>query len=183
MAVRSERILTMFVGGLLSLVVLALPTGADLVADPYEPNDDWDEAWGPLEVRTTYAAEVTTDSDRDFFYFDVGVSGDVALTLRREPGVNDGFIPKTVGLMLYNSDEAPVEFLSAELGTPARQTWSLSPGRYFFELSADTDDGDSPVPYEIRLVSEVLEADTPTPGPREPITDPGRCAYFPKTGR
>ncbi|MCK4333719.1 PPC domain-containing protein [candidate division WOR-3 bacterium] len=37
--------------------------------DSYEPNDFFDEAYGPLDFETTYESWISTPDDEDFYYF------------------------------------------------------------------------------------------------------------------
>lgn len=55
--------------------------------DPFEPNNGWYQAFGPLASGTTYTAEVSDDNDGDFYYFHAK-PGTVTLTLTNLANTN-----------------------------------------------------------------------------------------------
>ncbi|ARU59742.1 hypothetical protein CBW65_00785 [Tumebacillus avium] len=69
--------------------------GAPNTGDAYEPNDSRTAAYGPITSGTVYNGKLTTTADQDWFKFNTGATGTIAVTLTNLPGDYD--------LYLYNS--------------------------------------------------------------------------------
>lgn len=65
----------------LAVLMLALPT-ASVASGPYEPNDNINQAAGPLAGGTSYSGAFETTNDEDWFvFYTVGqVQMDIAVT-------------------------------------------------------------------------------------------------------
>lgn len=74
------------------------PTPLPCPADPYEPNDTFAQAWGPLPLNTDFWGffNCERDTDRDFYFFDLPSAGRVIIELTNIPANSD------YDLTLYN---------------------------------------------------------------------------------
>jgi hypothetical protein len=69
--------------------------------DPYEPNDSFAEAYGPLESGTTYASYIASSSDDDYYVIETGGSGTIDVSLANFPGDYDVY--------LYDSSQSELD--------------------------------------------------------------------------
>jgi hypothetical protein len=98
--------------------------------DPYEPNDGFAEAWGPLVSGQDYRAYFPTEADEDdYYYFDLPAAHSVDIRL-------SGILPgNDHALYLYDAAHALVDF-SDEYDDADEHIYqaSLPPGRYYVRV-------------------------------------------------
>jgi S1-C subfamily serine protease len=107
--------------------------------DPYEPNNDFAEAFGPIESGEVYEGYITYERDTDFFYFDTDTTQPVTLELSN--------IPAGVDYQLYIGDAE--NLLDYSEGTGSTETITFTPpraGRYYVLVASDAG-GNAEVPY------------------------------------
>jgi hypothetical protein len=84
--------------------MLYLPLLArNLLNDPYEPNDSFGQAWGPLASGQTYRAYFPRESDLDdYYYLDLPAAHTIEIWLTAIPAGND------YALYLYDQSAGPL---------------------------------------------------------------------------
>lgn len=110
------------------------PTPTPVPGDPYEPNNSFLEAWGPLTSEQVYRALIYAlgDSD-DYYWFDVAQAHAIQISLEHIPAGNN------YHLYLYTSSLA----LAGYSGNPDNQseyisTTSSPVGHYFVRVQRVT---------------------------------------------
>lgn len=107
-----------------------LVTPTPVPGDEFEPNDTFDEAWGPLESAQEYRAFIYGETDvDDFYYFDMTGVHAVEIWLQQIPDGHD------YNLSLYDSNQN----LLAYSGLPDNRderilTAGLPEGRYYVQV-------------------------------------------------
>lgn len=90
------RILVCFVAAALLLSFLLMPglsrtwvwvalAALGLLQDPYEPNNSWDQAYGPLVSGEVYQGYIWPDAHADYFYLDAPSGGRLEASLENVP--------------------------------------------------------------------------------------------------
>ena len=105
-------------------------TPTPVPGDPYEPNNSFDQAWGPLNSGQVYRALIYAPSDVDDFYrFDMPQARTIQVDLWDIPANND------YHLYLYNASRTLVGY-SGNAGNAPEQinTANLPPGRYYVRV-------------------------------------------------
>lgn len=117
--------------------------------DPYEPNDTFADAWGPLVSGVTYHAHFPTESDEDDYYY-----FDMPATHRVEMWLTDILPGNDHALYLYDAAHVFVDF-SDNYGAEDEHIVQISllAGRYYvrverFQGTTQTQ------PYALRVVFE-----------------------------
>jgi len=129
-----------------SLAILASiawgATAASAATDPYEPNDTFVGATGPLANQQGYAASLGSENDKDFFYFYVTApSSQVTVTLTNLGGAA---VVSYVGMSILNTSGTPVGSVPIiEEGDAKSIAVTLEPQKYFVEVVSAVDYGDS----------------------------------------
>ena len=98
--------------------------------DPYEPNNSFAQAWGPLASGQTYHAYFPTEADEnDYYYFDLPVARSVEIWLTDILPGNDH------ALYLYDAAQALVDF-SDEYDNADEHIFlaSVPAGRYYVRV-------------------------------------------------
>jgi len=154
--------------GLLAPALALAQAGGPI--DPYESNDDFDHAYGPLGLEyDQYAAYFHSPYDADFYYFDVNQVGTIQVDL-----TNVG-TEYNYGLILYDSDR---EIASLEVqGTGNKQlTFAMSRrGRYYLMVDVRQGLCNTHLPYLLRVTITQVHAGAPK-GP-----EPGQEAAWART--
>jgi C1A family cysteine protease len=81
-----------------------IPSGTTPPAeDPYEPNDSYSAAYGPIDSATNYAdAEIATSSDEDWFHFTTADTGTITVSVSHESGEDlDWYLYKSTDTSNY----------------------------------------------------------------------------------
>ncbi len=81
-----------------------IPSGTTPPAeDPYEPNDSYSAAYGPIDSGTNYAdAEISTSSDADWFHFTTADTGTITVSVSHESGEDlDWYLYKSTDTSNY----------------------------------------------------------------------------------
>ncbi len=105
---------------LIARILDATPT------DTYEPNNTIAQAYGPLASGTTYISYLSSNTDLDYYYFDISTLGQVTIDLS-----NIGAPSSDYDLELY---DASGQFLGGSWGTTATEQIKFQPvstGRYY----------------------------------------------------
>jgi V8-like Glu-specific endopeptidase len=115
--------------------------------DPYEPNDSFDQAWGPLTSNQTYSAYLPTETDNnDFYYFNMPATHSIEVWLTNLPAGND--------YDLYLYDEAHVLIgYSAAVGSSDEHIYlgGRTAQKYYIRVARITGSSDTQ-PYQLRVV-------------------------------
>ena len=115
--------------------------------DPYEPNDTFFQAWGPLVSGQTYRAYFPSESDpADYYYFEVPDTPDIEIWLTDIPAGND------YDLYLYNDLPAYIDF-SGTVGSGDEHIFqaNLDEGKYYIRLTREAGTSQTQ-PYALRAV-------------------------------
>jgi hypothetical protein len=106
------------------------PTPTPVPGDPYEPNNSFDQAWGPLNSGQDYRALIYAPSDLDDFYrFDMPQARTIEVDLWDIPAGND------YHLYLYNASRSLVGYSGNTGNVPELiRTAVLPAGRYYVRV-------------------------------------------------
>ena len=69
--------------GLLAPAIAIAQTGGPI--DPYESNNDYDHAYGPLQLDHQYAAYLGDPYDKDYYHFDIDKASTIQIDLTNVP--------------------------------------------------------------------------------------------------
>lgn len=110
--------------------VIATPAPTPVPGDPYEPNNTFAQAWGPLVSRQIYRALIYAPSDEeDFYWFDMPQARPIEVRLWDIPANNN------YHLYLYSVSQAPVGYSGNAGNAPELiQTATLPAGRYYVRV-------------------------------------------------
>jgi hypothetical protein len=134
--------------------------GLAVLDDPYEPNNNFGEAYGPLMSGATYEALIWPDQDRDYFYLDVAAPRVLEVELQNVPQGLTWF------LSLYDAG-AQLLAQQANSGSAANVSSAVDVGRYYVLVGAAAwSVGSESQYYTLRAVL----SDLPTPTPTVPVT-------------
>lgn len=92
--------------------------------DPYEPNNSYAEAYGPLESGSTYSSYLSSSSDDDYYMIEVG-AGTIQLSLANFPGDYD--------MYLYNSGQTQVA-RAYTTNDPETINYTAAAGTYYIRI-------------------------------------------------
>lgn len=135
----------------------ATPIGLPVCGvDTQEPNDAFALAYGPLGSGASYVGYLCPDSDYDYYYVNVPVSGLLEVLL-------DGVPPSLRWyLELYSSTGTELEWTTTDSRGTARIAASVSSGKYYVLISASTySHGSSTQPYRLRVFVPGMATATP----------------------
>lgn len=126
------------VGLVASLSLAALLTAGAARADgPFEPNNDINEAAGPLLSDQPLVAAFETESDRDVYFFYVGAAegAEARLTVANTGGGANPLVQ--IDARVVNAERTDVggNFTNIRPGEARTETLALRPGKYFVELT------------------------------------------------
>lgn len=112
-------------------MLLAYAPGALAVA-PYEPNDSYISATGPISAGTTYSGALETSNDHDYFYFYLPQQTQLQFTTTNTTP-DDTYICSEIDHQLpgYVTTVDDSE-LSINDGQSASGAVTLEPGKYYF---------------------------------------------------
>jgi hypothetical protein len=116
------------------LALLVFSSSASATGE-FEPNDTRGTATGPLEGGKTYSATFETENDVDWYLFYVKTYSqmDFSATMTKSCGSHAGF-------ELRDLDGKPINFFSAgSVNQTNHLLLTLSPGRYYFEVTYDSE--------------------------------------------
>ena len=102
--------------------------------DPYEPNNSFAEAWGPLASGQVYRALIySPDDGEDFYWFDMPQSHTIQVSLEQIPAGNN------YHLYLYTSSQVLAGY-SANSGNQSEYilTGTRTAGRYYVRVQRAT---------------------------------------------
>lgn len=117
--------------------------------DPYEPNGAFQTAWGPLPVNQDFYGyfNCTSDTDRDYYYFDLSSTSHVTITLDDVPAGSD------YDLTLYSC--AAATCLVKHSGNPNNGSEKISvdigAGRYYVRVVRSQASPLVSQPYRLRV--------------------------------
>ncbi len=133
---------------LLSLIPLVIVSAqAGVPVDPYEGYDDFDRAYGPLQLGPQYAAYLNGPYDKDFYYFDVDQVGTIRVDLANIPTNH------TYGIILYDRDRDIVD-LDVEGRGDKHLSFDMSfSGRYYLMVDVRAGAYDPYQPYLLRVTT------------------------------
>jgi len=140
-----KRLLT----AILLVLLVGTPVQAQAPDDPYEPNDVYAEAYGPLVPEATYEAYIWPAGDLDYFYFEMPGTGLLEIVFRKEASDIE------YGLTVYDQDHDYVTGLFiAPQGHVGTVQETVDPGVYYLVIR--TWEGWIPgpgdlEPYEFRI--------------------------------
>jgi hypothetical protein len=104
--------------------------------DPYEPNNGFSQAWGPLLSGQIYRALIYASNDQeDFYWFDMATAHPIEVRLWDIPAGHD------YHLYLYNAPQSQglVGYSGYSGNTPELiQTGTLPAGRYYVRVQRVT---------------------------------------------
>jgi len=96
--------------------------------NPYEDNDSWENAYGPLAFGAEYRAY--PDDDTDYYYFDLSATGNVTIRVENYQAIGD--------LILYRHRAGDEPEYVANWGkggsTMTVGPLSLQPGKYYVRV-------------------------------------------------
>jgi hypothetical protein len=113
------------------------------VAATFEPNNSTTEAAGPLLAGQTYAADLASRDDRDFYFFYV-TSADPAQVELNVDNTGGGAAGSDIGLTILDASATPLAsqaFIRA--GETRLVTAALVPGKYYAEVAPNDGFGDA----------------------------------------
>ncbi|MCF6147594.1 MAG: hypothetical protein E3K37_02940 [Candidatus Kuenenia sp.] len=123
--------------------------------DDFEPNDDFDVAYGPLESGKSYEGKLCSSSDRDYFKFELK-NPDIQLMLT-VPTDND------YDLYLYNSSKSEISNSTNPKGTETISHNNLDAGMYYIQVSGYSGSYNTEVVYVLVGTWTAATSTTPVP--------------------
>jgi hypothetical protein len=117
-------------------------------SDPYEPNDSFDQAWGPLVSGQTYSAFFPTEADADdWYYFNLGATHSIELWLTNIPCPDNDY-----DLYLYDAAMERIGY-SGEHGCANEHIYvgNRSAGKYYVRIRRGQGTSQTQ-PYALRVV-------------------------------
>jgi len=142
--------------------------GGATTADPYEPNDAYAQAYGPVTSGFSYGGYITSRTDRDVFKIVAGSTFDLRIDLT-VPADYDVYLVRKSGEQYLVVDSS----LNLNLDPELIQRSGLSPGEYYaLVLYLWNNDNYSPNPYQLTMtqtggsgtVNVLLQYDDDSPG-------------------
>ena len=142
--------------------------GGSGTADPYEPNDTYAQAYGPVTSGFTYDGYVTSRSDVDIYKIVAGSTFDLRVDLT-VPADYDIYLVRKSGGQYFLVDSS----LNSNVLPEVIERSSLSSGEYYVAVFYPfNDDNYSPNPYHLTMtqsggsgvVDVVLQYDDDSPG-------------------
>lgn len=131
---------------LASLIPLVAAAQGGGIVDPYEMGDDFDRAYGPLQLGPQYAAYFASPYDKDFYYFDANQVGTIEIDLGNVP---QGY---TYGLILYDKNRE-IASLDVQGQGDKRLSFQMSfKGRYYLMVDVRAGNYDANRPYLLRVL-------------------------------
>jgi hypothetical protein len=129
--------------------------------DPYEPNDVFAQAYGPLASNALYEGYIWPDSDRDYFYLDM--PGDGILEVLVDNAPTDAWWD----LIVYDSSGDSEMSTSIYGGSTRVSKWLWGNQRLYIMIKAwSSSHGSQTQPYRLRVFIPGL----PTATPPSPIS-------------
>jgi hypothetical protein len=129
---KTKNLLGGVVGAILILALCFAP--AAMAAGEFEPNDDFDVAYGPLAAGTTYSATLENGDDLDTYYFFVAGQGGtpVEITIADTSPGGTGLYAE-----LDDTDGEPIDQLDILAGDFDAFEEVLEPGTYYLMLQTE----------------------------------------------
>ena len=121
---KTKNLLGGVVGAILFLALCFAP--AAMAAGEFEPNDDFDVAYGPLAAGATYSATLENGDDLDTYYFFVAGQGGtpVEITIADTSQGAPGSMPNSMTPTVSRSTSLTS---SLAISTRSRRCWSPAP--------------------------------------------------------
>ena len=108
---------------------------AALAVAPYEPNDSYISATGPISAGATYSGALETSNDRDYFYFYLPRQTQLQFTTTNTTA-KDTYICSQIDHQLPGYVESVDDTrLTINDGQSASGAVTLEPGKYYFVVS------------------------------------------------
>jgi len=121
--------------------------GTTTATDPYEPNDTYTTAYGPITSGTVYSGTISGRADVDLFKIAAGSVFDVRIDLT-VPADYDLLLIQKTGEQVTVIDSS----MNANLDPELIARGGLSPGEYFVAVVyLWQDDNTSPDPYQLQV--------------------------------
>ena len=127
--------------------------------DDFEPNDDFDVAYGPLESGKSYEGKLCSSSDRDYFKFELK-NPDVQLMLTVPTDNN-------YDLYLYDSSKSEISNSANPKGTETISHNDLEAGMYYIQVSGYSGSYNTEDVYVLVGTWTAATSTTPVPTPAE----------------
>lgn len=119
--------------------------------DPYEPNGTFAQAWGPVPLNQDLMGyfNCASETDRDFYYFNLSSRRRTIITLQNIPAGSD------YDLALYNcADPACQVGFSGNPGTiDERIDVTVNAGRYYVRITRSPTSPLTAQPYRLRVIT------------------------------
>lgn len=121
----------------------ALGIGPGSASAQLEPNNSPAEAAGPLLAGQSYAADLASRDDRDYFFFYV-TSADPAQVELSVDNAGGGAAGSDLGLTILDASTTPVASQAfIRPGETRLVTSALGPGKYYVEVAQNDGSGDA----------------------------------------
>jgi hypothetical protein len=112
-------------------------------AAPFEPNNSIAEAAGPLLAGQSYAADLASREDRDFYFFYV-TSADPAQVELNVDNAGGGAAGSDIGLTILDASATPLASQAfIRPGETRLVAAALGPGKYYAEVAQNDGSGDA----------------------------------------
>lgn len=111
-------------------------------AGPYEPNDSFNTAYGPLSAGTAYPGAFETENDVDYFYFYLPTLTQMQYQLVT-PGSNGYYNAVTIYRAELDGSTTYESFLYVEAGNTGIGAVTLERGKYFAVICSGSNCSDA----------------------------------------
>jgi len=127
-AARTMAICLAVIGALLASAATASAAG------PFEPNDSFITATGPIVAGTTYSGAYETSNDYDYFYFYLPQLTQLQFRTTNTTPKEVGICSSIYHQLPSDTDDVSGTYLSVDGGQSASGAVTLEPGKYYYVL-------------------------------------------------
>jgi hypothetical protein len=125
-------------------LALLLPFAASsMAASPFEPNDSYISATGPISAGTTYTGALETSNDRDYFFFYLPQQTQLQFRLTNTSSKESYICSSIAQQHLSEVDFISSSSLGVNNGESASGAVTLQPGKYYFIVECPNVIGES----------------------------------------